>query len=258
MSDFLDVAIWFAGYEPARWPTDAELQTAAALYSASIYKNQMYDGSSPIMPYDVATEDVGPLRWQLVGARAAGMPILPYTSVAYSCGDGTYTPDQFLAEVRRVMNLLGANGVYVDGMTYTHTGEGWTEDKDANRYIAKALRRMVGLNGLLIGHFTHKVWAGEWWTPDPAVELEFDLVLLGEDSALSNGSVREDYLSEQIAPREALGQRLAMVSSGIHVVSSLTEPNSLNAIGMVLYDEQTGYDDGTYALYNAVVAQRES
>jgi len=48
------------------------------------------------------------------------------------------------------------------------------------------------------------------------------------------------------------------VSSGIHVVSSLTEPNSLNAIGMVLYDEQTGYDDGTCALYNAVVAQRES
>jgi len=257
MIDYLDVAIWFAGVEPNRWPYYNEIQAVAAKFELSIFKEQAYElGEDPryYPPWNPATENVIPLRYLFNAAAALGHRILPYTSYFYANHVGhDYTPDQYLAEAARLKDLLGLTGIYVDGLTCPYNVN-YPYDQDKNRYVSRGLRRIFGLNGLLVLHCTHLNYAaGTWLAPDPESERHFDLLLIGEDARLDDSGedeLREQYTEEQINPRVALGHKIALVNAA-HMLIWPT----VNAIGDPGWSTDH-YTSGVTSYTNAVWAQR--
>lgn len=271
-----DLCFLFAGLrhapggQPFQWPTVREMLEITKRFGISIWKEQIYLGTQ-VPPWEMPDEAARELRALFAAARSDR----DHACCAYSTWFDAFTPateneprrywepNEYLAEVRRLVEVLGLSGLYVDGRRYPYNAQRPCSRND-NLAVARALRcDIFGESGCLVGHFTGLKQDGEWDTPDIELERYFaglgrrGVVLLGEDKRLKDdAALSARYAREQIEPRLAAGIRVALLPAAGHLAYA-----SMPAVGYVSMTADgaggTRFGDGTRtAYYRQIIANR--
>lgn len=116
-------------------------------------------------------------------AHANGMKAVPYVSTSKP---DDLSPEEFVAEIKRLKESYGIDGVYVDGLFY--------QKPEAGYAAARGLRELFADDGWLTFHDTH---GNGYWAP--FINSYADMVVTGEHNSLDRWLTTSYKISNAIA-----------------------------------------------------------
>ena len=171
-------------------PPDATIRAMARNFDILIvWHRGLYVGGGPSPPWRIANP--AEFRRLIRTARGAGLRVVPYSSYFYSYRK--FRDDElYFRQAAELVRDWGVDGLYIDGLRFDYGGDKLS-DRIAIWEMIRRLRQLVGRDGVLVFHGTHR---GSPVATAPNIDTYCDVTIYGEKVPLE--TLNDPYLRYQV------------------------------------------------------------
>lgn len=171
-------------------PPDATIRAMARNFDILIaWHRGLYVGGGPTPPWKVANP--AEFRRLIRTAHQAGLRVVPYSSYFYSYRK-SHDDELYYRQAAELVRTWGTDGLYVDGLRFDYGGQALS-DRVANWEMIRRLRQLVGRDGILVFHGTHR---GSPVATAPNIDTYCDVTIYGEKVPFE--TLDDPYLRYQV------------------------------------------------------------